>query len=162
MADVMIVEVPDQLVIGIRRRGHYAGIGTALGELVQYAMSRGAQLVGMPVALMHELGKEAAIKADQDGTAVIDVAFPIVSEVEGEGDVACYMLPGGAMAKIVHEGPYDACEPAYNALFEWISANGYVITDPTREVYLNDPREVPPSEILTEIYAPVTKADQLS
>jgi AraC family transcriptional regulator len=159
MADVVIVEVPEQLVIGLRRRGHYAGIGTALGELVQYAMSHGAQLAGMPVALMHELGKEAAIKADQDGMAVIDVAFPIASEIEGEGDVACYVLPGGTMAKIVHEGPYEACEAAYNSLFEWIAANGYAIADPTREVYLNDPREVPPSELLTEIYAPIVSAD---
>ncbi|WP_305791978.1 GyrI-like domain-containing protein [Methanococcoides sp. AM1] len=29
------------------------------------------------------------------------------------------------------------------------------ITGPTREVYLNDPAEVSPEEILTEIYAPV-------
>ena len=32
---------------------------------------------------------------------------------------------------------------------------GLTITGPTREIYLNDPMEVPPEEILTEIYAPV-------
>jgi len=157
MVDVTLIEVPDQLVIGITRRGHYAGIATALGELVQFAMSHGVQLAGMPVAMFHELGKEAAIKADQDGTAVIDVAFPIAGEIEGEGDVACYVLPGGTMVKVVHKGPYEACEPAYNSLFEWIATNGYAVTDPTREVYLNDPRVVPPAEVLTEIYAPVTR-----
>ncbi|MDD3248518.1 MAG: GyrI-like domain-containing protein [Methanosarcina sp.] len=30
-----------------------------------------------------------------------------------------------------------------------------MIFGPVREVYLNDPREVPPEEILTEIYAPL-------
>ena len=155
MHEVTLVEVPTQLVLGVQRRGHYGEIPVALGEVVQYAMSHGARLVGMPVALMHELGKKAAEKADGEGTAVIDVAFPIASPVEGSESVKCYELPGGTMAKIVHKGPYEACESAYNVLFEWIAANGYMVSDPTREVYLNDPRTVKPEDILTEIYAPV-------
>lgn len=157
MLEVTLVDVPTQLVLGVQRRGHYSEIPVALGEVVQYAMSHGAQLVGMPVALMHELGKAAAVKADREGNAVIDVAFPVEREIEGAGDIRCYQLPGGTMAKIVHKGPYEACETAYNALYEWIAANGYMITDPTREVYLNDPREVKPEDILTEIYAPVER-----
>ncbi len=160
MADVTLVEVPAQLVLGIQRRGRYMEIGPAIGEVVHYAMSHVAQIVGFPVALMHELGKEAAIKADQDGTAVIDVAFPVAAPVEGNDAVRCYELPGGTMAKVVHKGPYEACESAYTALYDWVSSNGYMITDPTREVYLNDPREVGPEETLTEIYAPVAKAGQ--
>jgi effector-binding domain-containing protein len=155
-----MIEVPSQLVLGIQRRGHYHEIAAAIGEIVHYAMSHGAQIIGCPIAMMHELGKEAAIKADSEGTAVIDVAFPIASPVEGSETVKCYELPGGTMAKVVHKGPYEACEPAYNALYAWVSANGYLITDPTREVYLNDPREVGPEETLTEIYAPVEKAGQ--
>lgn len=155
MHEVTLVEVPTQLVLGIQRRGHYSEIPVALGELVHYAMAHGAQLTGMPLAMMHELGKEAALKADAEGTAVIDVAFPIASPVEDSDAVRCYQLPGGTMAKVVHRGPYEACEAAYNALYQWVTANGYVITDPTREAYLNDPREVKPEDILTEIYAPV-------
>ena len=33
--------------------------------------------------------------------------------------------------------------------------HGLTINGPIREVYPNDPREVPPEEILTEIYIPV-------
>nr|WP_239451403.1 GyrI-like domain-containing protein [Methanosarcina horonobensis] len=36
-----------------------------------------------------------------------------------------------------------------------MTENGKIITGPVREVYLNDPREVQPEEILTEIYAPL-------
>jgi AraC family transcriptional regulator len=158
MLEVTLVEVPPQLVLGVQRRGHFSEIPLALGEIVHYAMAHGAQLSGMPTALFHELGKEAMMKADAEGTAVIDVAFPIAAPVEGSEAVTCYELPGGTMAKIVHRGPYEACEPAYIALLDWIVANNYMICDPTREVYLNDPREVPPEEILTEIYAPVERA----
>lgn len=38
-------------------------------------------------------------------------------------------------------------------MFSWIAENGKMISGPVREVYLNDPREVNPDEILTEIYA---------
>jgi effector-binding domain-containing protein len=139
MPEVTLVDVPSQLVLGIQRRGHYMEIAGAIGEVVQYAMSHGAQIIGCPIALMHELGKDAAVKADREGTAVIDVAFPIAGPVEGNDTVRCYELPGGTMAKVVHKGPYEACEPAYNALMAWIAANGYAVSDPTREVYLNDP-----------------------
>lgn len=37
-------------------------------------------------------------------------------------------------------------------IFYWIAENGKIISCPVREVYLNDPREVHPDEILTEIY----------
>jgi len=157
MHEVTLVEVPAQLVLGVQRRGHYSEIPVAFGEIVQYAMSHGAQLVGMPVAVMHELCKESGEKADKEGTAVIDVAFPIARPVEGSESIKCYELPGGTMAKIVHKGPYEACETAYNALYEWVTANGYMISDPTREAYLNDPRTVKPEGLLTEIYAPVVK-----
>jgi AraC family transcriptional regulator len=59
------------------------------------------------------------------------------------------------MAKTHHKGPYEECGPTYEKLFAWLAANGKKIVGPTRELYLNDPHEVPPEEILTEIFAPV-------
>ena len=157
MPEITLVEVPDQLVLGLRKRGHYPEIRTAIGTLFEYGMSHGAEFTGGPMALMHELGQRAAVKAEQEGNAVIDVACPVAREIECGGDILCYLLPGGMMAKTVHKGPYEACQPAYVALYEWISVNGYMITDPTREVYLNDPSMVKPQELLTEIYAPVER-----
>jgi effector-binding domain-containing protein len=75
--------------------------------------------------------------------------------VDGQGEITCYELPGGQMAKIVHKGPYMKSAPTYKKLFEWIAANHKKVAGPTREVYMNDPREVPPEDILTEIYAPI-------
>jgi len=155
MADVALVEVPTQLVLGLQRRGHYGDIAVVIGEVAQYGMAHGAQFIGPPVCVMHELSTEAAMKADQEGTAVIDIAFPVAAAVAGSDTVKCYKLAGGTMAKTVHKGPYEACGATYNALFEWLGKQGKHISGPTREVYLNDPREVKPEELLTEICAPV-------
>lgn len=155
MADVSVVEVPAQTVLGVKRIGHYSDIPTALGDLVGYAVSKDAALVGAPIALMYETGKEAVEKADAEGTAVVDVAFPIAEPVEVSGEFKVYELPGGTMARIVHKGPYEECEEAYNAVFAWISGNGKRIVGPIREVYPNDPRAVAPEDILMEIYVPI-------
>jgi effector-binding domain-containing protein len=55
----------------------------------------------------------------------------------------------------VHKGPYEECINAYEELFSWVAEKGEKIVGPIREVYFNDPWEVPPEEILTEIYAPL-------
>ena len=155
MPEVTLVDVPTLLVLGMQTKGRYADTPAVIGEIVRYGMANGAQLAGMPISLMHEGSGEAAMKADLEGTAVIDVAFPIAKPVPSGERVKCYELPGGRMAKVVHKGPYSACGPAYSALFEWLAKHGLRVTGLPREVSLNDPRKVKPEELLTEIYAPV-------
>ena len=155
MEEVTIVEVPSQKVIGMRKRGMYQQMGHMIMGLFQYSMATGVKPLGPPVFVCHEKGKEEALKADMEGNADLEVVIPIEGDVEDTEEVKCYELPGGTMAKILHKGPYEECGAAYEKLFSWIAANGKNIVAPTREVYLNDPRQVPPEEILTEIYAPV-------
>ncbi len=155
MEDVMVVEVQPQKVIGMRKRGKYQQIGQMIQGLFQYAMAIGLKPLGAPVFVCHEKGMEEALIADKEGNADVEVVIPIEGDVEDTEEIKCYELPGGTMAKAAHKGPYEECGAAYEKLFSWIAANGKNITGPTREVYLNDPRQVPPEEILTEIYAPV-------
>lgn len=155
MDQISLVEVEPQLVIGMRQRGGYERIGQMLMLLYQYAAEHGAQIAGPPVYICHEMGEEEAQKASAEGNAELEVAFPISLRVEESEDVKCYELPGGLMAKVVHKGPYEACSPTYQKLFDWISTHDKKIVGFTREVYLNDPSQVSQEELLTEILAPV-------
>lgn len=156
MEEVEVVTVPETAVIGIRKRGHYRMIPELIMKTCIHAMEKGIMITGPPIFVMHEQSREEAMAADQEGTADVEIAVPVAGKAEGEGEVRSYTLPGGKMAKIVHRGPYEACEPTYNRLFAWIADQGKTITGPMREVYLNDPREVGQEEILTEIYAPIS------
>ena len=78
-----------------------------------------------------------------------------VEEQSGARLLVCYEMPGGKMAKTVHKGPYEDCGTTYEQLFTWLAQNHVKVTGPTREVYLNDPNEVSPEDILTEIYVPI-------
>ncbi|WP_226990733.1 GyrI-like domain-containing protein [Methanosarcina acetivorans] len=157
MSEVTIVELSPQPVLGIRKTGAYREIPVMLNRICEFAFSKNIQITGYPVFLWHETTVEEAQKAEVDENADIEVAFPISEFVENTGDeeIKVYELPGGKMAKVVHEGPYEESILTYEKLFFWITENGKRIAGPVREVYLNDPQEVKPEEILTEIYAPL-------
>lgn len=153
--EITLVEVPPQTVLGIRKKGHYADIAVLFPKLFEYIYGEGIEIAGMPMFLCHEAGKEEAIAADQSGTADIELAVPVAGNPGGSGEIKCYTVPGGKMARTFHKGPYEACEPTYMKLFSWIIEQDLKITGPIRELYHNDPNEVKPEEILTEILAPV-------
>jgi AraC family transcriptional regulator len=155
MDEITLIDVPEQAVLGIRKTGHYRMIPELLAALAIHATEQGIPILGPPVFVMHEITPEDAMKADAEGTADVEVAFPVPEgTVPGPG-MQVYTLPGGRMARTFHKGPYEACEPTYLRLYAWLDKEGLAITGPMRERYLNDPREVPPEEILTEILAPV-------
>jgi effector-binding domain-containing protein len=155
MDEISIIDVPTQKVIGIRRKGKYALIAELLPKLYEYSVEKGVQITGPPMFICHEQCPDDVKKADEEGTADIEIVFPIGAEIDCDEDYTCYELAGGPMAKIIHKGPYEACQPTYEKLFTWLEKNAKTITGPMREVYLNDPREVTPEEIITEIYAPI-------
>jgi AraC family transcriptional regulator len=155
MEEITIVTVPPQTVLGIRKRGHYRQIAELLPEIAIYAMEKGIPITGPPVFLCHECSKEEAMNADRGGSADIEVAFPVPPGSRPGPGMTVYTLPGCRMARIIHLGPYEACEPTYLKLFAWIEDRGMKISGPIREIYHNDPREVSPDEIKTEILAPI-------
>ena len=151
--EIGIVEVQPQMVLGMRKKGKYEEIRMMLPEVWQFAVEGGIQIEGPPIFVFHEMTDEAAKKADAEGNADIEVAVPVSGKVEVTGEIECYELPGGKMAKIIHKGPYQELGFTYEKLLAWIEQGGKRLVGPTREVYLNDPRIVPPEELLTEMYA---------
>jgi AraC family transcriptional regulator len=154
MGEVSVTEVKPQVVVGMWKRGTYAEIGVMIAKVREYAEANGAEIQGRPTFICHERPKEA-MKANEEARADVEVVIPVTKPVQNADEITCYELPGGKMAKIVHKGPYEKSAAAYKKLFEWIAQNNKKVAGPTREVYLNDPRKVPPEEILTEIYAPI-------
>ena len=154
MSEVTVKDVKPQLVVGMRKRGTYAEIGSMIATVCQFAAGSGAGIMGRPTFVCHETPKQA-MKANEESNADVEVVIPVTRKVTGTDRVTCYELPGGQMAMIVHKGPYEQCAPTYKRLFAWIAENHKKVVGPTREVYLNDPHKVGSEEILTEIYAPI-------
>jgi effector-binding domain-containing protein len=157
MDEIIIVDVPNQKVMGMRKKGRYQElIPGMLQQLFPHIIKFGNDVCsGPPMFICHEKCVEEVLEADKTGTADVEVVVPISRDIDETEDMKIYELPGGKMAKIVHKGAYDNMDQTYENLFKWIEQSGKKITGPTREVYLNDPNEVGVEETLTEIYAPI-------
>jgi effector-binding domain-containing protein len=131
-----------------------ASFGAALNciGIAQALREQGAR----PVFICHEISPEAVMEANEKGTATVEVVWPVSGTVKGTKEMKVFELPGGKMAHTIHYGPYESCESTYLELFAWIKEKGLRISGPIREVYPNDPREVPPEKIITEIFVPVS------
>jgi effector-binding domain-containing protein len=153
--EISIVEVAPQLVLGMRKRGPYRNIALMIPQICQFAVQNGIQLIGPPMYICHETSPEEAKEADRKNNADVEVAVPIAQRGKETDEIMCYELPRAKMAKILHKGPYQEETATYEKLFAWIEKNNETVNGPIREIYLNDPHEVPEEELLIEIYAPI-------
>ena len=73
---------------------------------------------------------------------------------EGLEDVS---LSGGSYAILHFKGPYSGLAQAYEYLYgAWLAESQHDLRDaPSFEVYLNDPSDTAPDELLTDIYMPL-------
>ena len=156
MEDISMVEVATRQVVGIKKTGTYKLIPELLLKVYDYTVKKNMVITGPPVFICHEISPEAVMEANEKGTAVVEVVWPVSGTVKGTKEMKVYELPGGKMAHTIQYGPYESCESTYLKLFAWIKEKGLRISGPIREVYPNDPREVPPEKIITEIFVPVS------
>ena len=111
------------------------------------------------------IGPQLAIYLDEEYTphnaavaAAVPVKVPLGTKMPEDIRVQFDDLPGDLMVSLVHSGPWDDFRPAYQAIMEWVEANGYEIIGPNREIHLVGPRDgVPPEEFQMEIQFPIQK-----
>jgi DNA-binding transcriptional MerR regulator len=66
-------------------------------------------------------------------------------------------LPAGRVAVTRHVGPYEEAGLADMALHAWAEERGLEPAGPLREVYRNDPAEVSPEALETDVLLPVSR-----
>ncbi|MFA5108598.1 MAG: GyrI-like domain-containing protein [Candidatus Micrarchaeia archaeon] len=156
MKRISIVSLKAQKVLGARKKGAYQEIiPLMIRDLCDYAQKNGVGINGAPIFVCHEKTSQEAQLANANKSADVEVCIPIAAQAQESAEFKHYELPEGEFAKVVHKGPYEKCAVAYESLFAWVAKNKKTIYGPIREVYLNDPREVKPSQIITEIYAQI-------
>jgi len=154
---IELQERPAQIVLGKHYRTSITkiaeDIGAGYGAIFAYLGELGEPPAGMPFVLYPGDMQEFNLEDFE-----MEVCVPVSRMLESRGDIKAVEIPGGLAAVTLHKGPYDGVEPAYNDLETWVKENGYKYAGPARETYMNDPGQVPESELLTEISIPVAKA----
>jgi effector-binding domain-containing protein len=85
----------------------------------------------------------------------VEIGFPVGKSLAGKEDIRSGELPAGRYGVCLHQGPYDAIEPAYKALTDFVNEQGLTPTGLSYEMYLNDPQATPPEELQTRILFPL-------
>lgn len=155
MNEIEIVELEPVKVIGMRARGAYQDIGKLIPKIFEHAMGNSYRITGPPISLCHELTMKDVERAMKNNDADLEVALPVSGDIKETDEIRYYELPKVKMVKTIHKGPYEKVGETYDKLFEWMAQNNREVKGPYREYYLNDPGEVPPEEILTEVYAQI-------
>jgi effector-binding domain-containing protein len=110
----------------------------------------GVAMAGPPFARYYSVVPEAVD---------FEAGFPAASPVPEHGDVHAVELPGGPAATTTHLGPYEAMEPAYAAIADWIREHGRQAEGAPWEVYFTDPGSVPdPAQWRTKVVQPLKAA----
>jgi effector-binding domain-containing protein len=154
--DVVIKQVEPQLVAGVRDTlASYPEVGRLFDEVYGYLARqniKGLDMVG--AAIWHD---DEYKTSDIDGEAVVYLK----QSIPAGGRVKVYELPAAMVASVIHKGAYNSLNQAYEAIGQWIEANGYKIVGPNREVYLYCTQPVRQDDDLyvTEIQFPVEKRE---
>ena len=154
MHEVVIRKMQPAALAIIPHRGSYMEIGRAFETLFG---TLGARNLLRPELCMKGLfysDPTAVPETELQAAAAIvipDAAFPV------EAPLQRAELRGGDYAVLRHKGPYSDMKPAYDWLYgEWLVQSGREAADaPVFEDYLNNPREVAPTELLTDICLPL-------
>ncbi|HEX6248264.1 MAG TPA: GyrI-like domain-containing protein [Nocardioidaceae bacterium] len=121
-------------------------LGPAFGEVIHVLDTQGLHPTGAPFG---------RYRLTEDGAFDAEVGFPCNDVVKPEGRVEASELPGGRVAKTLHQGAYDGVGAAYQAAVDWLTDEGCVTVGAPWECYLDGPEVAEPR---TEVFVPCTAA----
>jgi AraC family transcriptional regulator len=153
MYEVEIVDFNRLSLIGYQYKGDYMEIGSTFDKLFVYAASHD---------LLCDQTRSIGLYYDDPKSVATNqlramACITLNHDVELAGDDSSLQtveIPPGRCATLLHQGSYAELEKPYDWLFgHWLPESGYEVADfPCFEEYLNDPKETPPSELVTKIY----------
>lgn len=111
-------------------------------RITQYLGELGTFPSGPPFGMYHNMDMQ---RLD------VEIGFPVAQKALGRGDIKASELPAGKYASCVFTGPYDKVSAGWETLMGWVGAHHHQPVGPYLEVYLNDPGEVAPEQLLTQI-----------
>ncbi|NOE35987.1 GyrI-like domain-containing protein [Ruegeria sp. HKCCD7318] len=143
---------PARRVVALPHKGAYSEIGKSFEAFGALCESR--QLwpqVGPVLALYFDSPDD--VPEDQL-RSYAGAEFRGATTPEGMEEMS---IAGGKTAVLTYKGPYSGIAAAYHSLFgNWLPDSGEEPADePCYEIYLNDPRETAPDDLLTEICLPL-------
>ena len=151
--EVRFVDRGPQRVAFLRHVGPYNQVGPTFGRLAAWAGPRG--VFGPQTHMLGVFHDDPKVTSADKLRS--DCCVTVSDHVQPEGEVGVMTIEGGPHAVITHKGPYTQLGQAYDWLYgAWLPTSGREPRHaPSFEVYLNNPQNTAPEDLLTEIYLPL-------
>jgi AraC family transcriptional regulator len=86
-----------------------------------------------------------------------DIGFVVNRDAEVKAPLKKAEMKVNTAAVYTHTGPYNKLSPVYEKIFKYVEDKGYKILWPVFDRYLNNPKQVKPEELKTEVIVPFEK-----
>jgi DNA-binding transcriptional MerR regulator len=86
---------------------------------------------------------------------VVHACVRVVAPVPELSQARIIEVSGGEFATVTHVGPYEELGLAYHALYAWAQEHGHEPRGLVREIYVNDPANVRPEALHTDLLLPL-------
>lgn len=150
-----IKELEDINVVSVRKTGNYS-------ESAAKAWSEICKFISTQKDFVSAETKFIGISYDDPSVTPeeklrYEACVTVNKEIEVSGEIQKNTIKGGRYATFLHKGPYENFIHTYNAIFmQWLPESGEKLKDlPCFEHYINNPQEVKPEELRTEVYIPI-------
>ncbi|AKB64714.1 Transcriptional regulator, MerR family [Methanosarcina mazei S-6] len=151
ITEPVIKEIPELRVLSKREKGNFVEtIGKLIGEICVCVSSPENQrnrvkTTGPIMFLCHD-------EEYKETGADIEIALPVSGRLSVEDPIMeIKTLPAVRAVSVIYRGPYPGVEAAYKKIFSYAEENNLETMMPSRELYFNDPAEVPEEELMTEV-----------
>jgi AraC family transcriptional regulator len=153
MYTISIDTTPTMTLAGLPHKGDYNNIGTTFDRLSALAAAKG--LFGPTTRMLGIYFDDPKCKPKSELNSFAGLTVP--ADFTPTDGLMVQHVPAGKIATLIHKGPYAELEKAYDFLFcDWLPTSGQEPGEaPPFEEYLNNPRELPPSEWLTKVCIPL-------
>ncbi|MEM9082311.1 MAG: AraC family transcriptional regulator [Planctomycetota bacterium] len=153
--EVEIKQVPGVKYAYLEHKGPYEGIGTCFEQLFGIAGKAGMLGPGMESFGLYyddpdstpaeKLRSRACLKVGENPQFDPSIGLKVDQRA------------GGQYAVVMYRGPYENLKQPYDFLYrEWLPESGHEPADaPCFEIYINNPQEVKPEDLLTQICVPL-------
>ncbi len=133
-------------------KGSYQQISAKINEFMGAFFQQGLMPQGSFFAMY--LNSPAEVKEEE---LLWRLGFPVDAEAKVAAPLGKDQCQAAKTAVYVHVGPYDKVSESYAKVFAFVESQGCRPAGPCIEKYLNNPMEVKPEELRTEINVPVEK-----
>lgn len=151
--NVELVQLPATQCAAVQHSGSYMQIDQAMGSLFTCLGEHG-MLTEQSEMLAMFLDDPSSVPEKQLRSYACS---PVPGPDAPPEPLAQLTIAGGLYARLHYQGPYADMSNAYHWLYGvWLPQSGYEAADePAFEKYLNNPLQVAPTQLLTDIHLPL-------